>query len=62
MENLVEGTNYYVNGTKRILYWDGEKWMKPVRDSRKQYSGLLTNLESQPKVISVTEIKDIEKL
>jgi len=51
MENLKLGCYYRINGTKRILYWDGEKFMKPVKDSRGSYkSGWLSHLEKQPNV------------
>lgn len=51
MENLQAGCYYRINGTKKILYWDGEKFMKPVKDNRGSYkSGWLSHLESQPKV------------
>jgi hypothetical protein len=50
---------YRVNNSKRILYWDGEQWMKPEKDSRGVYSGLLSYLDKQPNVKSV-ELIDIE--
>ena len=32
--SLLETGNYYrINGTKKKLYWDGEKWMKPQKIS-----------------------------
>lgn len=54
-ENL-EQDYYVINGTKKVLYWDGAKWMKPVKDSRKSFnSGLIGNLDKQP-----TNVKSIE--
>ena len=61
MEKLIEGTYYYINGGKRLLYWDNNEWFKPVRDSRKTYSGLLSKLDIQPTVRSVIEIENIEE-
>jgi hypothetical protein len=47
--SLLESGNYYrINGTKKKLYWDGEKWMKPQKDSRGSYDGWITHLEKQP--------------
>ena len=47
--SLLESGNYYrINGTKKKLYWDGEKWMKPVKDSIGSYDGWIAPLEKQP--------------
>ena len=47
--SLLETGNYYrINGTKKKLYWDGEKWMKPQKDSRGSYDRLITPLDKQP--------------
>ena len=47
--SLLETGNYYrINGTKKKLYWDGEKWMKPRKDSRGSYDGWIAPLEKQP--------------
>lgn len=47
--SLLESGNYYrINGTKKKLYWDGEKWMKPQKDSRGSYDGWIAPLEKQP--------------
>lgn len=47
--SLLESGNYYrINGTKKKLYWDGEKWMKPQKDSRGSYDGCIAPLEKQP--------------
>ncbi len=47
--SLLETGNYYrINGTKKKLYWDGEKWMKPQKDSRGSYDGWITQLDKQP--------------
>ena len=50
---LEQGEYYKINGTGRILYWDGEKWMKPAKDTRGSYSGWVSPLEKQPKIKSV---------
>lgn len=44
---------YIINNTKKILYWDGKEWKKPVKDSRGSYSGLLSRLQKQPKIKSI---------
>ncbi len=47
--SLLESGNYYrINGTKKKLYWNGEKWMKPRKDSRGSYDGWIAPLEKQP--------------
>ena len=47
--SLLESGNYYrINGTKKKLYWDGEKWMKPQKDIRGSYGGWIAPLEKQP--------------
>lgn len=47
--SLLESGNYYrINGTKKKLYWDGEKWMKPKKDSRGSYDGWIAPLDKQP--------------
>ena len=62
MENLKleSGEYYFINKSKKILYWDGEKWMKPVKDRQGRYSGWLEKLDQQPNVKSVikTELYD----
>lgn len=45
---------YYINGTAKVLYWDGEKWLNGVKDSLKMYS-LISALEKQPKNIKTVE-------
>jgi len=50
---LEQGEYYLINGGKRLLYWDGKQWLKPIKDSRGSYSGLLQFLSEQPKVKSV---------
>lgn len=46
---------FYQNGViitelteQKKLYWDGEKWMKPQKDSRGSYDGWIAPLEKQP--------------
>ncbi len=57
MENLKLGCYYRINGTKKILYWDGEKFMKPVKDNRGKYS-FVSPMEVQPKIKSVELVKE----
>jgi hypothetical protein len=52
---------YRINGTKRILYCDSEKWMKPAKDNRKSYSGWVSHLDKQPKMKSV-EVCDLSEV
>lgn len=59
--NLIEGEYYKINGTKRILYWDGKEWLKPAKDQQKRYGSWLVKLETQPKIKSV-EIISIEDI
>ena len=41
-QELKAGGYYRINKTKKILYWDGDKWMKPVKDPiKKTYTGHL---------------------
>jgi hypothetical protein len=53
---------YRINGTKKILYWDGEKWMKPEKDSRKNYGTYNGRLEKQPTNIKSVELVDIHTI
>ncbi len=59
MTELEEGY-YQINNTKKILYWDGEKWMKPKKDVRGNYGGWIEPLEKQPKIKSTTPVEDTE--
>ena len=55
--NLQQGKYYQINGTKKVLYWDGEKWMKPIKDTRGCYGGYITCLEKQP-----TNVKTVKEV
>ena len=44
IENLISGDYYFINGTKKKLYWDGYEWRKPSRTK-----GFVTKLDTQPK-------------
>lgn len=47
---LLESGEYYrINGTKKIFYWDGEKFLKPQKDTRGSYGGWIAPLDKQPK-------------
>ena len=52
MEKLEEGY-YQINKTKKILYWDGVKWLKPEKDQQRKYGAWLSQLEKQPKIKTV---------
>ena len=57
--SLVDGEYYRINGTQKILYWDGSKWLKPVKDQYKKYGGWNSFLEKQPTNIKSVELVDI---
>lgn len=57
MKELEEGEYYRINNTKKILYWNGTLWMKPVKDNRGNIGTWLANLDKQPK-----NIKNVEKV
>jgi hypothetical protein len=56
---LVDGEYYKINGTKKILYWEGSKWMKPEKDNQKRYGAWNSHLEKQPTNIKYVELVDI---
>jgi hypothetical protein len=56
---LVDGEYYRINGTKKILYWDGSKWMKPEKDQQKRYGAWSSYLDKQPTNIKFVELVDI---
>ena len=59
---LEDGEYYRINGTKKVLYWDGNKFMKPIKDRMKRYGTYVAELEKQPKNIHTIEqvkIKDL---
>lgn len=58
LNKLEIGEYYRINGNI-VLYWDGEKWMKPVKDVRKNYGTYNTRLEKQPTNIKSIELVDI---
>ena len=62
MENLnLEPNEYYViNNTKRVLYWTGEVWMKPVKDAQKRFGAYIESLDKQPKVKSAVNVEQTE--
>ena len=61
MQNLETGEYYVINNTKKVLYWDGEKWMKPIKDRTKRFGSLITNLDKQPTNVKfITNVKDTE--
>ena len=51
---------YQINNTKKVLYWDGEKWMQPIKDYYKRYT-YLSVLEKQPtNVKTITPVSETE--
>jgi hypothetical protein len=62
MDRELEAGEYYrINGSKKILYWDGERWMKPVKDLQKRYGTFISCLEKQPTNIKSVELVDIHE-
>lgn len=61
MTEILEGY-YKINDTNRILYWDGEKWMKPIKDHQKRIGTWLGVLDNQPKKIRSLEFIDYKDL
>lgn len=60
--DLIDGEYYKINGTKKVLYWDGSKWMKPIKDKQKRYGFFVGNLDKQPNNIKSVELIDINKI
>lgn len=59
---LEEGEYYRINGTKKILYWNGTQWMKPIKDNQKRYGTWNSYLDKQPTNIKTVELVDINKV
>lgn len=61
--NEIKKEGYYrLNGTKRILYWDGEKWMKLVKDQQGKLGTWLGQMDKQPKFNSAEYIPDVNRV
>ncbi len=58
--NLQPNEYYRINGTKRVLFWNGEKWQKPEKNNLGKYI-FLSELEKQPTVKKV-ELVNISEL
>lgn len=52
---LEVGEYYRINNTKKILYWGGEKWMKPRKDQQGKFGSWVGVLDKQP-----TNVKSVE--
>lgn len=59
---LVDGEYYRINGTQKILYWDGSVWFKPKKDQQKRYGTWIQPLEKQPTNVKFVELVNINKL
>jgi hypothetical protein len=59
---LIDGEYYRINGTQKILYWDGDKWMKPEKDHQKRWGTWVGPLSKQPTNIKKVELVNISKL
>mgnify|MGYP003419805972 FL=1 len=62
LNKLEIGEYYRINGTKKILYWGGEKWMKPQKDNRGNYGTYNSHLDKQPTNIKHVELVDIRTI
>ena len=60
--DLIQGNYYRINRTKKILYWDGTEWLKPIKDQQKKYGTWLSRLDKQPTNIKNLEIVDISEI
>lgn len=58
LNKLEIGEYYRINGNI-VLYWDGEKWMKPQKDNRGNYGTYNSHLDKQPTNIKPVELVDI---
>lgn len=57
----IEYGYYQINGTKKILYFDGERRMKPVKDRQKRFGSLVEPLDKQPTNIkTITPVEETE--
>jgi len=54
ISQLEKDEYYQINGTVKVLFWDGNKWMKPVKDRLGKY-GYLAPLDNQPVRIKSAE-------
>lgn len=57
---LETGEYYVINNTKRVLYWNGEQWMKPVKDRQGRFGSLVGHLDKQPKIKSVVNVNETD--
>jgi hypothetical protein len=58
-DNL-EPDYYQINGTKKVLYWNGNKWCLPVKDHYKRFT-YIGHLDKQPTNIkTLTLVWDTE--
>jgi hypothetical protein len=61
-KTLVAGEYYRINGTRKILYWCGEAWHKPVRDLQKRFGIWVSTMNPQPTNIRKVAIVNIHKV
>lgn len=47
---LIDGEYYRINKTNKILYWDGENWLKPIKDQQKRYCTWNSYLENNQRI------------
>lgn len=55
--NLQAGKYYQINGTKKVLYWDGIEWCKPVKFNGK-FGVVVDFLEKHP--TNIKTVKEVE--
>ena len=52
------GCYYRINGTNKILYFDGDMWYKPVKNNQGKYSTHVQTLEKQPNVKNAEMVQE----
>ena len=59
---MIAGEYYRINGTKKVLYWNGEIWCKPKKDNQGKFGSWVTPMAEQPKNVKYVELVNIYKI
>ena len=59
MEKDIEPDYYQINNSKKVLYWTGTCWAKPIKDNRGKLGSYVCGLDNQPK--NVKTIKPVSE-
>lgn len=52
---------YVINNSKKVLYWNGAEWMKPIKDRQGRLGSYITRLDKQPtKIKTITSVWETE--